>query len=318
MAGWLARDMGIQLDGPEHTAVEEALYQAMTDPNLPPPTRADLADVLDAVWLPADLATFIPIGSPAQFWIGKYPVTNVQYQRFLDAPDFAEKTHWTAFPKYGEPESYSKMGDWGGAGWHWLQNALNEKDIYPDGKKVLPRYWNDPSLGIARRGVPVVGVTWYEANAYCKWLQAHWAELEEAQQNPFARLSQARLPLEREWEQAAGGIKPEGRYAWDAPGEAMKDQAEILRRANVRESSIARATPVGMYMLGATPAVIYDLCGNVWEWQGNYADKDHDVLALRGGSWLDSLVNARVAVRDFDFPNGGWDGVGFRVVVFPS
>jgi formylglycine-generating enzyme required for sulfatase activity len=318
MAGWLARDMGVSLAGPEHDAVEGALYKAMTDPNLPPQMRADLADVLDALWLPADLATFIPIGSPAQFWIGKYPVTNIQYQRFLEAPDFADKQYWTAFPKFGAPKSYTNMGEWGDEGWQWLQASLKDKGRSPDGKNVQPRYWNDPQLGIARRGVPVVGITWYEANAYCKWLQAHWARLEEAQQNQFARLSQARLPLEREWEQVAGGTKPEGRYAWDAPGKATKDQPEILRRTNVGESGIGRTTPVGMYLMGASSEGIFDLTGNVWEWQGNYSSESREYLALRGGSWANDLDFARVAVRDLNLPLDNWGNYGFRVVVLPS
>jgi formylglycine-generating enzyme required for sulfatase activity len=318
MAGWLARDMGGHLAGPEHQAVEDALYQAMTDPDLSPKTRADLADVLDALWLPPDLATFIPIGTPPQFWIGKYPVTNAQYQRFLEAPDFAEKGYWSAFPKYSEPENYTEIGDWGEEGWKWLQARQQDKDDSPDGKRVLPRYWNDPRLGISRRGVPVVGITWYEANAYCKWLQVHWAELEEAQLNPFPALREARLPLEHEWEQAAGGIKPEGRYAWDEPGKATSEKQEIIRRANVDVSGIDRTTPVGMYLLGASRNGIFDLSGNVWEWQANYSSESRKYLALRGGSWLNHLSSARVSERYHYAPDDSWLDSGFRVVVFPS
>jgi formylglycine-generating enzyme required for sulfatase activity len=295
------------------------LYQETTTTPFTPLFLANVLDGLDYMgWLPPDLGTFIPIGSPPAFWMGKYPVTNVQYQRFLDAPDFADKQYWRGFPKYGEPKAYAEMGDWGEEGWQWLQGALNDKDMSPDGKKVLPRYWNDPQFGIARRGVPVVRITWYEANAYCKWLQAHWAELEEAQLNPFSALREARLPLEREWEQAAGGSRPEGRYAWDAAGQATQDEQEILRRANVRQSGIGRSTPVGMYLLGASPSGILDLSGNVWEWQGNYSSDSRRYLALRGGSWDDTLYSARVSVRYNLNPNLDWNLSGFRVVVFPS
>lgn len=322
VAGWMAGDMGGHLAGPEHAAVEDALHAAMTDPDLKPALRADLADVLDTLWLPSDLHVFTPIPGPdqPQFWLARYPVTNAQYARFLQAEDFGREVYWTGFPKYGEPRQYKRLGDWGGAGWEWLQMALKNKDASADGKRVYPRYWNDPRLGIARRAAPVIGITWYEANAYCKWLLAHWEEQEEGESNPGWKPGLLRLPLEGEWELAAGGAKPEGRYPWDKAGQATTEVDEILRRANVNASGIGRTTPVGMYPQSASqPYGIFDLAGNVWEWQANYRDKDHDVLALRGGSWNNHLDLARVAVRYDDLPGSAWFHlIGFRVLALPS
>jgi sulfatase modifying factor 1 len=70
-----------------------------------------------------------------------------------------------------------------------------------------------------------------------------------------------------------------------------------------------------MYPAGATPEGLLDLSGNVFEWQANYRDKDHDVLALRGGSWFSSAHNARVSGGNNSAPNGRNNGFGFRVVV---
>jgi formylglycine-generating enzyme required for sulfatase activity len=275
MAGRLAGDMGGHLAGPEHAAVEEALYTAVTASDLSPALRANLADVLDVLWLPPDLHSFVPVPDAAapQFWLARYPVTNGQYARFLLAEDFGRQEYWSGFPKVGEPGKYKNLGDWGDTGWKWLQEVLQHKEASLDGKRVLPRYWNDPRFGIVRRGAPVVTVTWYEANAYCKWLLAHWDELEESQQNLALKPARLRLPLEREWELAAGGTQPEDRYPWDAVGQATDDAQEILRRANVGDE-IGRTTPVGMYPSGASqPYGLFDLAGNVWEWQANYLDE---------------------------------------------
>ncbi len=259
----------------------------------------------------AELATFVHIPE-RKFWIGKYPVTNAQYRRFLEAPDFAERELWVGFLKFGEPPEHRDLGDWGEEGWKWLQANLSKDKV------VYPRYWQDETFGIAQEKAPVVGITWYEANAYCKWLLKHWAELVEGRQNRGLKPALVRLPMEAEWVCAAGGDQPSGRYPWDGPGKATKDAQEIVQRANVDASKVGHTTAVDAYPQGASqPYGLFDLAGNVWEWQANYRDKDHDVLALRGGSWLDHRGDARVAVRINDPPDYHWSDGGFRVVALP-
>ena len=107
----------------------------------------------------------------------------------------------------------------------------------------LPRAWNDPRFGIARKGVPVVGITWYEVSAYCRWLGRRWAELDEGRTNPGWRPKELRLPTEAEWVLAVGGDQPKERYPWDEPGQATDDLQEVLLPANVREADIGRTTP---------------------------------------------------------------------------
>jgi formylglycine-generating enzyme required for sulfatase activity len=322
MAGRMARDMGGYLPGCEREAVEDALHQAMTDSTLPPPTRANVADTLDALgWLPVDLYEFItlpnsPITQSPNLSIAKYPVTNIQYERFLNAPDFTQKEYWVDFPRFDENSQPMKK-TWGDDGWKWLQETLKDKDYSPDGKQLFPRLWTDPRFGIVRRGVPVCAITWYEANAYCKWLQAHWGELEEGRDNPDLRPVLVRLPTEAEWIAAAGGDKLQERCPWDLPGRLMED-AEIIQRANVDEK-VGRTTPMGMYPLGVSqPYGLWDMAGNVFEWQANHYRSGSQSLALRGGSWGHRTDLARLSARDYDPPDDVWSSYGFRVVVFPS
>jgi formylglycine-generating enzyme required for sulfatase activity len=60
-----------------------------------------------------------------------------------------------------------------------------------------------------------------------------------------------------------------------------------------------------------------DMAGNFWEWQANFYVKDHDYLALRGGSWSGYRDGARVADRGSSHPDGYWSYYGFRVAFPP-
>jgi hypothetical protein len=271
--------------------------------------RAQAADLLDGLgWQPRDLYDYLPVKtSDTTVYMSRYPVTNAQYARFIAAPDFALESYWLDFPAFDEACRPMAEG-WGEKGLEYLRRY--------DGK-VEPGSWRDPSLGIARPGAPVVAVSWYEANAYCRWLRAHWAGLAEHEKNPAIMPGAVRLPLENEWEAAAGGIDPEGRYPWDGRGQATQEEDEILRRANTGENGLGRTTPVWMYPGGESQHGLRDLAGNVWEWQANYADKDLNILRLRGGSFIDNLDAARGAVHFNGTPNFQWL-IGIRVVVLSS
>ena len=191
---------------------------------------------------------------------------------------------------------------WGDGGLKFLQENLKE------GKVLLPRYWDEAKFGKSHPGVPVVGISWWEANAYCKWLLKHWSDLEEGKQG-ISKPKIIRLPSESEWKLAAGG-ETKDRYAWGV----LKNKEEITRFANTSESGINRTTPVWMYPDGKSPHGLMDMSGNVWEWQANYYDKSHDNLGLRGGSWYSDGGYARVSIRGYFYPHLRYYGIGFRVV----
>ncbi|GAP17260.1 P-loop NTPase fold protein [Levilinea saccharolytica] len=296
--------------GPQHRMAQNHLVSLAQNSEFPPTSRANAADVADELgFAPQDVFDFVEIGTGlTRFSIGKYPVTNAQYARFLQPENFADRSLWEGFPKLAEPEeNYKPIGNWGSQAWDWLQGQKKENGV------LLPRYWQDARFGARRTNAPVVGISWYEANAYCRWLWTHWEKLEEGQRG-LARPAQLRLPTEAEWIAAAGGDE-KGRFAF---GELGTPSQEISRYANTSESQINRTTPVWMYPQGASPREVMDLSGNVWEWLANYRDKDHDVLSLRGGSWNFNLGRARVSVRYNGNPHLRDYFIGFRILALPS
>jgi formylglycine-generating enzyme required for sulfatase activity len=185
----------------------------------------------------------------------------------------------------------------------------------------------------------VIGVTWYEAAAYCAWLAEEFkvsgskfqvvrnGQLETL--NPSTSSGQAleletltaRLPTEAEWVRAAGG-EQNNRYVWDGekPNAIRNSQSaiqDVLARANVKESEISGTTPVAMYPDGKrvteNGGEIWDMAGNVWEWTNTIDEKDW--TWMRGGSWYTQVTDVSATSRY------GWarlldyDIYGFRVVV---
>ena len=122
------------------------------------------------------------------------------------------------------------------------------------GARSQPAYWDDTRFDGPNQ--PVVGVTWYEALAYCRWLTDTMNDGYEY-----------RLPTEAQWERAARG--PHGwRYPW---GDDW-----IESRANSEELNLERTTPVGIFPDGASSEGVLDLSGNVWEWCNDwYGEKTY-------------------------------------------
>ncbi|WKZ50862.1 MAG: SUMF1/EgtB/PvdO family nonheme iron enzyme [Anaerolineales bacterium] len=264
-----------------------------------------------------DLYRFIKIepqkGSKVDypFWIGKYPVTNAQYERFLNAPDFANKVYWLEFPKFDD--DYQPMGNWGMDGAVWLKEHLKVART----QVLFPRYWNDKNFGKANPNNPVVGISWYEANAYCGWLFQNWDSLAESKANPSAKMQTIRLPLETEWIIAAGGENNKYGYPWDEPDKKTTALKYVLQRANLKDSEIGHTTPVNQYPLGKSSFNVMDLLGNVWEWQANHGGNSPILLCSRGGSW-NAGITWSVATKRNAIPNIRENDHGFRVVCIPN
>ncbi|MSP13386.1 MAG: NACHT domain-containing protein [Chloroflexi bacterium] len=219
-----------------------------------------------------------------EYRLGKYPVTNAEYARFVAAGGYQQQRWWTE------------------AGW------ARKIDV----KWTEPTYWQD--LRYNKPNQPVVGVSWYEAVAYCRWLSA---ELKPA----------VRLPSEAQWEKGARGT--DGRvYPWGSTFDAHR------LNCDEGEQVVRNTTPVGIYPAGAGPYGAFDCAGNVWEWCATKYDTypydatedewqaaylaGNDVRVLRGGAFLNSGWDVRCALRNYIVPRYRNVVVGFRVAASPS
>jgi formylglycine-generating enzyme required for sulfatase activity len=276
-------------------------------PRVPVPTRYAAGEVLDRLWLPDDLDAWVEVEipsaksqTPKRIYVGRYPVTNHQFARFIAVGGYENPEYW------GGEES---------AAWRW---RIGEPR-YDWRRTDAPDRWDSPRFGKSRRGYPVVGVCWYEAVAYCAWLTEQlqvpgftfrvWRDGKLEALNLQPGTLAVRLPTEEEWVAAAGGEKG-GRYPW---GPKWHES-----HANTGGGGVRGTTPVAMYPSGQSPHGVWDMGGNVWEWMGSWYDEEHRRRALRGGSWSGNRELARVRVRGRNLPGSSNVNLGFRVVASPA
>jgi len=195
------------------------------------------------------------------YQVSRYPLTVSEYRSFVEQGGYDIKRWWAAgaFGVTKEPEQWA------------------EQQAFPNR--------------------PLVGVSWFEAAAYCSW-------------------AGVRLPTEAEWERAARGTEARV-YPW---GNESADPS----RLNF-DNSIGHPTPIGLYPLGATPDGILDMAGNVWEWVIDWYGKygKHKISnprgpntgtsrVLRGGGWAYGARYCRSTVRNAYRSANRRGSIGFR------
>jgi len=205
-----------------------------------------------------------------EFAIAKYPVTNAQFEPFLKAGGYDNQQWWTT------------------DGWKQRQ-----KDGW-----TQPRYWDDAKWNNSEQ--PIVGVSWYEAVAYCHWLSETTS-------------IKIMLLTEQQWQRAAQGDYNRT-YPWG-------DEWHCERCNNsVRSCDSNITTFVTHYeSKGDSPFGVVDMVGNVWEWcltdyyKGGNDMNGTNVRCLRGGSWLnDYYEDFRCVSRLRGNPSNGGNYRGFR------
>jgi len=224
-------------------------------------------------------------------------VTLAEYRRFL-----------------ADPAGHADRANWTDAGWSWRSRSHSQATaLLAPSDERFPRFGRDD--------LPVMLVTWYEANAYCRWLTrrlggGRWL---------------FRMPTEAEWEKAARG--PDG-FDYGLGMELSEPQADLY---NWRKNPGAAVTLVGLEetrrQYRPNRFGVYHASGNAREWTQSvfrrYSsrqpwsedDRNHDdtsgLRVTRGGSWYSaSSVRLRLAYREEFQPELSSDDLGFRVAAF--
>lgn len=236
-------------------------------------------------------ANYIPEGKPQTFdvpafAIAKYPVTNAQFAKFLAAGGYGERQWWTVAGWEAREQGWA----WNGKAWGATGTAWTEPRYWTD------RRWNQPNY-------PVVGVSWYEAVAFCQWLTAVTGE-------------HIALPTEQQWQRAAQG-NTDRAYPWGDTFDASRCNCAVGT-----DWPQNRTSPVTHYEgKGDSPFGVVDMTGNVWEWcltdyesGSQFNNISARYRALRGGSWFYTINDVlRVDYRDRNNPVYWYNNWGFRL-----
>jgi formylglycine-generating enzyme required for sulfatase activity len=271
--------------------------------NMFPPEREHRSGVvsLDIAW-----SLSLPLPWPERaidkiFRISLFPVTVWQYRQFVLQKGYGLDEYWTQYGKeWRIDESAVEPGDW------------KETDLHVDNQ-------------------PVVGVSWYEAYAFCCWLTKQhraWGWLSDNEE--------IRLPTKEEWRIAASRFPGTDKdKPWDRDVLFMRRNYEELSRNR------PRPTPVGVFPENVSPCGAYDMAGNVWEWcssgqreqrEFENPDDDPDLISFGdldfepfyeepdccGGSFLSSNADASWEGNRQMKPHIRRADVGFRLCRSPK
>jgi formylglycine-generating enzyme required for sulfatase activity len=264
------------------------------------------------------------------FWMGKYPVTNAQFHAFITACGYNNKKYWAEAIRHGRWEN-GKIKDWGP-------------------RRSIPRQYGSP---FDLPNHPVVGITWYEAMAFTRWLTEKWQK-----EKLLPKKWIITLPSEAQWEKSArGGEQIPRQFICEPARHLIKSYKSIAKSkinvvnnpipkrnypwgnshnekfANTKESEISATSTVGCFSGGASPYGCEELSGNVWEWtrsidkdypyQSDDGREDLDKIASstwiiwRGGAYYNVTNSALCASRYGYYPYYVNDYLGFRVVSSP-
>jgi len=193
-------------------------------------------------------ASVVPV---EPYFIDRTTVTNQQYYEFVSAGGYAELAIW-------DREIWPAM-----------------IDFVDSTGQPGPRFWQHGKYAAGQENFPTVGVCWYEAAAFARWIGK-------------------RLPTDAEWVKAGAwpvqlseSTRIQRRYPW---GNSMQAQ-----RANFWASGPGHAVSVDEYPEGDSVGGVRQLIGNVWEWTAGWLGDEFEddrrlvlpipMRSIRGGAF---------------------------------
>lgn len=185
---------------------------------------------------------------------------------------------------------------------------------------------------------PVVGVNWYQAQAFCHWRTQLWRGYRDSKKMYLE--GSFRLPSEEQWEWAARGGRTQSPYPWGGPYIVNKKGCYL---ANFKPNRGNYSADGGLYTVRAdaywpNDYGLYNMSGNVAEWTSspyeintysNVADMSPEVRSraketdhpwwkrkvTKGGSWKDVAAFLQVSNRDYEFADTAKAFIGFRCAI---
>jgi formylglycine-generating enzyme required for sulfatase activity len=218
-----------------------------------------------------------------EFCMDVNEVTNLQFQKFVDAGGYTNDAWWT------------------------LARGIDRSAFVDSTGRPGPKDWKNGQFPEGKAGLPVAGVSWYEASAYAAW-------------------ASKALPDEVQWECAAAGLAP------TEAGGAFKKSASAWTawyariRANPQNPAPAAPLPAGSNPDEKTPLGGFDMVGSLREWTASLYDKypgsqcpDRDLgtglVVVRGLCFNDTVLQQPSPARRRGWPKETRNEcIGFRCV----
>ncbi len=211
--------------------------------------------------------------------------------------------------------------------------------VYPDTTVWVRDFnysYNDPMhqdyfYHEAYNDYPVVGISWIQAKAFCRWRTKKKNDFLNTKRKSTT-VPQFRLASEAEWEYAARGGLENATYPWGGPY-TTSDRGCFL--ANFKPTRGNYAVDGALYTMEAKSYFpndfgLYNMAGNVSEWTNtayneetyylsstmnpNVLDSKNHRKIIRGGSWKDVAYFLEVSTRDYEYSDSARSYIGFRTV----
>jgi len=154
-----------------------------------------------------------------------------------------------------------------------------------------PIAWRDAGFPKGKEDLPITGIDFHDAQAYCRW-------------------AGKRLPTDTEWETAACG-KPHQLWPWGDRWDKAACKMDDAGKGPMKSS----AARVGSFPRDQSPFGVMDMAGNVSEWVEGKVEEAYAYTAMtRGGNFTLSEPHRFLGSMWVSQPqgNGSIDYVGFR------